>query len=150
MVFGRIRQYPLGSGDAPVGKKEIYFDICEELYVVQGKSLADIARTGDDYPSDRTLGTWRDEGEWDRKRGDFLKQNESLSSKLAKLKHVLVDEALSSKNPQTVYALAWLLRSEKAMGLVETDKQPESPNELSAETLRKVKEEIYGIIEENN
>lgn len=54
-----------------MGKSEQYYQDAEELYVRQLKSVPQIARI---LPvSQTTLYKWSEEGEWERKRRDYLK-----------------------------------------------------------------------------
>ncbi len=114
MLTSKAFRYLLFRSDGdtyPVSKKDQFYDMSERMYVVEGLSKTKIREeTG---VSLQTLGKWCDYGEWDKKRAEYVEQNASLSAKLTRLKHKIVDDALKDTDPQKIYALAMLIRSDK-------------------------------------
>lgn len=116
----------------------------EQLFVVDGLTNAEISTKLEISIS--TLKSWSTRFHWVEKRKENQNLNETLKLKLTKLKHKLADDALESGNPQTVYALAWLLRTPHVSDIEE---KPENvPENVSEKTLTKIKAEIYGILDE--
>lgn len=64
----------------PRGKKALYFDQAERMYVVDQISFAEIAER---IPiSVRSLSTWAREGDWRNKRAKYLEERQSFHEEL--------------------------------------------------------------------
>ena len=63
-----------------MAKKHLYFNEAERLYVVEQCTIAEIAsrlKLGE-----KTVRMWKEEGDWDRKRKQFLAERQSLAEEL--------------------------------------------------------------------
>jgi hypothetical protein len=93
-----------------MGKKETYYPIAEELYVVGGLSYEAIAaHLGEDGPSVNSLSNWAQDGEWKRLRMEWVKGQADLKQDSLRLKQKLVKRALDilgeeKSGPQELYA----------------------------------------------
>lgn len=66
-----------------MAKKAQYYQAAEQLYVFEHLGLADIAAR---IPvSERTLGDWSREGNWDEKRQNHMQQQTTTTEKLHKV-----------------------------------------------------------------
>jgi len=134
-----------------MGKMAAYYEEAQRLFVQEGKTLSEIAQILKDV-SERTLARWSSEGEWMRKRKEYLRSEEHFSQILQELKYKLAVAALSDPNPQTIYALCRVIAVLKPSAAVELRqlekeeaegkrKSPEEIQRIIAETL----ENYYGI-----
>jgi hypothetical protein len=77
-----------------MAKKAQYYQIAEQLFVYDHLSVADIA---EQLPvSDRTIGDWRRDGNWDARRDQTVALQTSTTEKLHKLVDKLIDNTVSS------------------------------------------------------
>lgn len=95
------------------GKRSIYFDQAERLYVVDQLSLVDIAER---LPiSVRTLSTWSREGDWRAKRAKYLEERKTFHEELYEfgrelLRKIKVDLAANKEvSANQLYTLKSLL-----------------------------------------
>lgn len=91
-----------------MGKFKAQYDQCEELYVIQGKTLAQIQIETE--VSQPTLSKWKTNGEWDKKRGESLIDRQSLSELLEEItlklaKNIVKDLKEGGFDSQKVFAL---------------------------------------------
>jgi hypothetical protein len=96
-----------------MAKKHLYFNEAERLYVVEQCTIAEIAsRLG---LGEKTIRMWKEEGDWERKRMQFLKEKQSLSEELfvfaRKLARSIMDDWDKGEKVDTgrLYALTRLL-----------------------------------------
>jgi uncharacterized protein YjcR len=66
-----------------MAKKQAYFAQAEKLFVENGIPMSGISKTLD--ISEKTLREWKKEGDWDRKRLQFLKNQNSCNTELYEL-----------------------------------------------------------------
>ncbi len=66
-----------------MAKKQAYFAQAEKMFVENGIPMSGIAKTLD--ISEKTLREWKKEGDWDRKRLMFLKNQNSCNTELYEL-----------------------------------------------------------------
>lgn len=96
-----------------MAKKHLYFNDAERLYVVEQCTIAEIAsRLG---LGEKTVRLWKEEGDWERKRAQFLKEKQSLAEELfvfaRKLARSIMDDWDRGEKVDTgrLYALARIL-----------------------------------------
>lgn len=94
-------------------KKLLYFEETQRLYVIEQLSLAEIARR---IPiSERTLRSWKEEGSWELKRSEHLRQKQSFHEELFEFTRELMrkvrDDMKSNKETPSgqLYTLTNLL-----------------------------------------
>ena len=96
-----------------MAKKHLYFNEAERLYVVEQCTISEIAsrlKLGE-----KTVRLWKEEGDWDRKRKQFLSERQSLAEELfvfaRKLARSIMDDWDKGEkvDPGRLYALARLL-----------------------------------------
>lgn len=77
-----------------MAKKSEYYQIAEQLFVVDRLSVSDIAKR---IPvSERTVGDWRRDGQWDDRRDTMAALQTSTTEKLHKLVDKLIDNTVAS------------------------------------------------------
>lgn len=96
-----------------MAKKHLYFNEAERLYVIEQCTIAEIAsRLG---LAEKTIRLWKEEGDWERKRLQFLKEKQSLAEELfvfaRKLARSIMDDWDKGQrvDPGRLYALARIL-----------------------------------------
>jgi uncharacterized protein YjcR len=96
-----------------MAKKHLYFNEAERLYIVEQCTIAEIAsrlKLGE-----KTVRLWKEEGDWDTKRKQFLKERQSLAEELfvfaRKLARSIMDDWDKGEKVDQgrLYALARLL-----------------------------------------
>lgn len=96
-----------------MAKKHLYFNEAERLYVVEQCTISEIAsrlKLGE-----KTVRLWKEEGDWERKKAQFLKEKQSLSEELfvfaRKLARSIMDDWDKGEkvDPGRLYALARIL-----------------------------------------
>lgn len=134
-----------------MAKKSQYYQIAEQMFVFDHLSVSDIA---EQIPvSERTIGDWRRDGNWDVRRDQSVALQSSTTEKLHKLVDKLIDNTVSSiENGQEpsqsqLYLIGKLtpalIRMQKFEETV-TDKKPASG--VTEETLaeqKQVKQELH-------
>lgn len=96
-----------------MAKKALYFNEAERLYVVEQCTIAEISSRLN--LSEKTIRLWKEEGDWERKRTQFLKEKQSLSEELfvfaRKLARSIMDDWDKGEKVDTgrLYALARIL-----------------------------------------
>jgi len=133
-------------------KKEYSMEIveaCENLYIYKQKTYEEISRlTGVPVV---TVQRWSEKYEWRSQKLAQIKRRVDYRKNLYELRDQLLDAARMSSNPQAIYALAGLQRiiesEEKMKPIEELPAEPEKALGLSEETLKKIREEVYGIRE---
>ena len=96
-----------------MAKKHLYFNEAERLYVVEQCTIAEIASRLN--LGEKTVRLWKEEGDWDRKRKQFLSERQSLAEELfvfaRKLARSIMDDWDKGEkvDPGRLYALARLL-----------------------------------------
>ena len=78
----------------------------EELYVVDGLTYEQVAKTTGVAAS--TLKRWADEGQWGARKKEYRQALTSIERNAVLLRKGLIEKALSSLDPQDVYAVARL------------------------------------------
>jgi transposase len=132
------------------GKKEYSMEVietAENLYVYKQKTYDEIARiTGVPVV---TIQRWSEKYEWRSQKLAQVKRRVDYRKALYELRDQLLESARSTTNPQAIYGLGHLQRiiesEEKLKPIDELPADPGKATGLSAETLEKIKEEIYGI-----
>lgn len=96
-----------------MAKKHLYYNEAERLYVVEQCPLSEIASRL--RVSEKTLRAWKEEGNWDKKRLQFLQQKQSFSEELftfaKKLARSIMDDWDKGErvDPGRLYAFTRLL-----------------------------------------
>ncbi len=81
----------------------------EELFIIDGLTLQEVA--GQMAISERTLANWSSEGEWVQRRREYQNAARDIKyyGKMTRLK--LIKDAMTSLDPQKIYAFATLERT---------------------------------------
>jgi transposase len=131
-------------------KKEYSFEVietAENLYIYKQKTYEEISKITE-VPV-VTIQRWSAQYEWRKKKLDQVKCRVDYRKTLYEIRTVLLENARTDTNPQSIYALAGLQKiiesEEKMKPIEELPADPEKGLGLSPETLAKIKEEIYGI-----
>jgi len=96
-----------------MAKKQLYFNEAERMYVVEQCTIAEIASRLN--LGEKTVRLWKEEGDWDTKRKQFLKERQSLAEELfvfaRKLARSIMDDWDKGEKVDQgrLYALARLL-----------------------------------------
>jgi transposase-like protein len=132
-----------------MGKFEEHYELCEQLYVNKGYTLSRVKNeTG---VSLTTLTKWKDAGDWEKRRKQYLQTNRSLKALLEEIKLKLAKGVLDKleKNEidtQAVYALSSLLRNTKQDKPGDSPGSPDDVKNVSKEELMKMlREQVYGL-----
>jgi transposase len=131
-------------------RKEYSFEIVETaecLYIYRQKTYEEISKiTG---VSVAQIQRWSEKYEWRKKRLEYVKAQTGFRRDLYDLRIKLIQKAIETQNAQDVHAMANLQRIidsvEKGKALEDLPADPEKGLGLSPETLRKIREEVYGI-----
>ncbi len=129
-----------------MSKFEEFYDVCQQLYL-EGKTQAAIQQeTG---VSQTTLLKWKTDGEWEKKRTEYIKQNETFKEKLNRLKKTLVDEVqrqldAGNINTQALHALANLAKP-GTITKPDVEDKSESKPITKEEAMQQIKE-TYGLL----
>ena len=129
-----------------MAKKAQYFDVAERMYVVEQRTLAEIAaETG---VAESTLRLWKRQGGWSKKRKQYLESRQAFHEELYQftrllLKTIKEDMANGKKvDSGRLYALGKLLPMitkikdyEDVVRRHEEDKQPEDLREIISQAL---------------
>lgn len=75
-------------------KKEDYFDQAEKLFVESRFSLVEISQEID--VSVRSLGDWKKEGDWEKKKIAYYKQHTSTNQKMLELAEKMTNNAIDN------------------------------------------------------
>lgn len=138
-----------------MAKKQAYYADAEKLFVESGIPLAGIAKKLE--ITEKTLREWKKEGEWDRKRVQFLKIKNSCNVELHKMLTNLAQkvndkiEVDEIPDAQTLYAINSLAATmlklktyEDSVVQQEISEKTEEKEASSEEILSKV-HDILGI-----
>jgi len=96
-----------------MAKKHLYFNEAERLYIVEQCTIAEIASRLN--LGEKTVRLWKEEGDWDSKRKQFLAERQSLAEELfvfaRKLARSIMDDWDKGEKVDQgrLYALARLL-----------------------------------------
>jgi uncharacterized protein YjcR len=96
-----------------MAKKHLYFNEAERLYIVEQCTIGEIASRLN--LGEKTVRLWKEEGDWDTKRKQFLKERQSLAEELfvfaRKLARSIMDDWDKGEKVDQgrLYALARLL-----------------------------------------
>lgn len=139
-------------GDREKKKKEYSFEVietAENLYIYKQKTYEEISRiVGVPVV---TIQRWSERYEWRSQKLAQVKRRVDYRKALYELRDQLLEAARGTTNPQAIYALAGLQRiiesEEKLKPIEELPAEPEKNLGLSEETLKKIREEVYGIRE---
>ena len=137
-----------------MGKKAAYYEVAKNLYVLEGKTLEEIAsQLG---ISVVTLSRWKREGNWDElrirqraEREHFMELYQQVRLKLLKKANALLDDA-EGLDSQTLWALLSILRTIKPPAPeVVKQLEEERKTEITAGELKKIIADVlrteYGI-----
>lgn len=75
-----------------MSKKLAYEITASQFYIERSMSIAEIARRLD--VSEKTLHTWKKDGDWDKKKERYLKSKYSTNQNLYELLNLVTDKAL--------------------------------------------------------
>ena len=133
-------------------KKEYSMEVvetCENLYIYKQKTYEEISRiTGVPVV---TIQRWSTQYEWRKKKMEQVKRRVDYRKNLYDLRDKILEIAREDINPQNIYALFNLQKAieaeEKFKPLEDLPSEPEMILGLSEETLKKIREEVYGIRE---
>ena len=133
-----------------MGKRAAYYEEAMRLFTQQGKTLAEIAAM---LPvSTRSLAKWSTEGNWPKRRMEYLSSEQHFTDILNELKLKLALQAQEDPDPQNIYALCRIvavLKPAAAVELRRLEKEEKENATLTAEEkLARIQEalsSVYGI-----
>jgi len=135
-----------------VAKAAIYHEEAKRLFVVEGFSLDAIVGMLDKKVSRKTLYNWKTQGEWEKKRKEYLEQSIDLRDQLKDIVDITVKEAKArptSKNIRAMFQALATLDRYSGMKLGKGDSPEDEPKDLvktlSPETLDYIKKALYGL-----
>lgn len=128
-----------------MSKKGLYFEEAERLFVVEQLNLLEIANR---IPvSERTLRNWKEEGDWDVKRSNYLSQRTSFHNELYDFTRELLtkvrEDIAAGQDPNSgqLYTLMKLLDKLTKVKEYEDQTEKEDPK-----TAKPSKEEVMADI----
>lgn len=140
------------SKAVPRGKKHLYFAEAERLYVVEQHTLAEIASSQD--VSERTLSSWKAEGDWETKRANFLKSKQGFHEELYELARTImrkINEDLAENkevSASRLYTLKSLLpqltKVKDYEAAVHKDREGEK-KQLDDDIFSRIRKEVLGL-----
>lgn len=117
-----------------------------DLYVTEGYTFEQVSKaTG---VSVSQLKAWSGQEGWQEQKREYRKALSDIKRTSIKLQRELLMQALEKMDPQLVYAAARLMSTLKQKGALDQpqmDAEAERKKELDAETLKKIREQVYGI-----
>jgi hypothetical protein len=131
-----------------MAKMAIYFDDAQRLYVQEGLSLDAIVGILTGKVSRKTLYNWKVSGDWDTKRRNYLKENQTMYDDLQDLARQTIREAKADPSPHKVFAMAKAISALKmyqAVDILEKETTPVERAGLTEATIRKIEEEVLGL-----
>lgn len=135
-----------------MAKKAQYFNEAERLYVVEQCTLAEIASRL--RLAEKTVRTWKDEGDWETKRLQYLRSKQSFHEELyefsRKLMQSIKDDIDAGEKVETgrLYTLTRLLPmlvKVKDYEDVATRKEKEKPTGLTEDVIKLIESEVLGL-----
>lgn len=135
-----------------MSKKAAFYQLAKVAYIYEGKTFREIELMLNEEVTERTLRTWAADGDWKEKKRMYIESQQPFREKLDKLKHVLVDHALETKDPQIIYALVNLVKAENPLRAAQlkqieddTRKADAGDEGVSEETINQFKKDFLGI-----
>lgn len=133
-----------------MAKKQLYFNEAERLYVSEQLTLAEIASRL--RLAEKTVRTWKDEGDWETKRAQLLKEKQRFDEELYQfarklLTNIMADmEAGVKVDTGRLYTLTKLLpQLTKVKDYEDAQKKKDTPsgkNVLSEDVLKIIESEL--------
>jgi transcriptional regulator with XRE-family HTH domain len=118
----------------------------EELFIIDGLTLQEVA--GQTGISERTLANWSTDGEWVSRRREYQNAARDIKyyGKMTRLK--LIKDAMTSLDPQKIYAFATLERT-MAEGQKSEDRSQESGviGDITIKTPQEAVAALQGAVE---
>lgn len=135
-----------------MSKKQIYFTDAERMYVEEQLSLNDISSNLDiNY---KTLHSWKQKGNWNQKRTDFIKNKQAFHERAynfaQKLMNSIEDDLDSGKKPEIgrLYTitkmLSMIIKVKEYQDSASKKQFAEDKTSLSPEEMREI-EELLGL-----
>lgn len=128
-----------------MSKKALYFEEAERLYVIEQLNLMEIA--GRIRVSERTVRHWKDEGDWEVKRSNYLSQRTSFHNELYDFTRELLTKVREDiavgvdPNSGQLYTLMKLLDKLSKVKEYEDETEKEDPK-----TAKRSKEDVMADI----
>lgn len=136
-----------------MNSKKYLFNEAERLFTYEFRTVDDIASRLN--INRKTVMKWKDDGDWEKKRKDFLKSKQSFHEELYEfarklMKDISIDMDNGEKvDPGRMYAFCRLIPMftkvkdyEENMSKKDETKQPKG---LTPELIQKIEEEVLGI-----
>jgi len=134
-------------------KKDINYSEAERMYVVDQMTLEEIAtRT---LTNERTIRRWKDTGDWEEKRTNFLSVQQSFHEKLyvfaQKFMKTIEDDIDNGEKIDTgrMYTfsrmLPFIVKMKEYEEVLSKKHSPDTKKGLTPEVIRLIEEEILGI-----
>lgn len=138
-------------------KKALYFNEAERLYIYEQLTIEETAIRS--HVSPRTIVSWKNEGDWDTKRRNFLKSKQSFHSELYEFARKLMQDIKTDlENGEKVdtgrmYAFTKMLpliTKIKEYEDIAAIKQKEQQNQkgLSKDLIKVIEQEILGMTDD--
>lgn len=138
-----------------MSKKALYYEQAEQLYVREQNTITEIEAK---LPvSEKTVRTWKAEGDWDIKKQQYLQSKQAFHEELysfsRKLMKSIEEDWGSGKqvDPGRLYTLTRMLplitkvKSYEDVRLAKEQEAGEKKKGLSEDVIRKIEQEILGL-----
>ncbi|RJP20728.1 MAG: hypothetical protein C4529_08935 [Deltaproteobacteria bacterium] len=136
-----------------MAKKAMYSEEAERRYVVDQMTIAEIASRLS--LSEKTVWTWKEEGEWDKKRRQHLEQKEAFHQELyafarALLRGITEDMAAGEKvDTGRLYTLTRLLpmlvKVKDFEDAIKTAEPKEGKARITEDVVKLIEREVLGL-----
>jgi hypothetical protein len=135
-----------------MAKKAQYFNEAERLYVVEQYTLAEIASRL--RLAEKTVRTWKDEGDWETKRLQYMRSKQSFHEELYEFARKLMSsitadmaagEKVDTGRLYTLTRLLPMLTKVKDYEEVAARKETDKPTGLTEDVIKLIEQEVLGL-----
>jgi hypothetical protein len=131
-----------------MAKAAIYFEEAQRLFVVEGFSIDAVESLLKKNVTRRTLYNWRDQGNWDEKRTNYLNETKDLRAEIMEVARITIKEAKQNPTPHAVYAMAKAiaaLKSYDGIALLSKETTEDERKGLTKEAISEIQKSVLGI-----
>lgn len=123
-----------------MAKAAVYAEEAKRLFVVEGFSLDAIVTMLNNKVARKTLFNWKKDGDWDRKRKEYLSQTKDMYEEIADIARLTIKEAKANPTPHNIYAMSKAIAALKQYQGVKVLEEETTPQERKGLTEEAVKE----------
>ena len=99
-----------------MAKAAVYAEEAKRLFVREGFSLDAIVGMLDGHVSRKTLYNWKEAGDWEKKRKEFLEQTKDIKDQLKSLVTLTLANAEAEPTPKNILALLRAIQAYESYG----------------------------------